>query len=38
VVDGIAIQLGGGYAGLLSVPLFKEDGLLINPSKSTAWV
>ena len=27
VVDGIAIQLDGGYVGLLiSVPLFKDDG------------
>ena len=38
VVDGIAIQMGGGYAGLLGVPLFKQNGLLTNPSKSTAWV
>jgi hypothetical protein len=38
VVDGIAIQLGGGYVGLLSVPLFKDDGLLTNPSTSNAWV
>ena len=30
VVDGIAIQLGGGYVGLLSVPLFKDDGWLTN--------
>jgi hypothetical protein len=38
VVDGIAIQLGGGYVGLLSVPLFKDDGLVTNPSTSNAWV
>lgn len=38
VVDGISIQLGGGYVGLLSVPIFKDDGLMTNPSTSTVWV
>ncbi|XP_057367772.1 putative ammonium transporter 1 [Daphnia carinata] len=37
VVDGISIQIGGGYVGLLSVPLLKEEGLLTNPSQNTAW-
>ena len=38
VVDGIAVQIGGGYAGVLGVPLLKPNGLLTNPSKSTVWV
>lgn len=37
-MDAIAVQIGGGYFGLISVPFFKEDGFLANPCKSTAWV
>lgn len=38
VVDGIPIHIGGGYFGLLATPLFKEGGLLLSPSKASAFV
>lgn len=38
IVDGILIQIGGGYIGLCSVSLFKEKGLWASPSKIASWV
>ena len=37
-VDGIAIHIGGGYFGLISTAIFKEDGLILNPSLTSAFV
>ena len=38
VVVGIPVHIGGGYFGLLSTALFKENGLILSPSKQSAFV
>ena len=38
VLDGVALQVGGGYWGTLGVSIFKENGLFLNPCRATAYV
>ena len=37
-VVGIAIHIGGGYFDPISTAIFKEDGLILNPSLTSAFV
>jgi len=37
-VGSIGVQIFGGYFGIVGVSIFKEDGLLLAPSKTTAYV
>ena len=37
-VGGLGVQMGGGFFGLICVALFKDDGVILKPSPSSAQV
>ena len=36
--NSVSVQLGGGYFGVIAVAIFGSDGVILSPSKSSAYV
>lgn len=36
--NAVPVQLGGGYFGVIGAAIFGSDGVILSPSKSSAYV